>query len=78
MKPGKGAQLARSAGASAQVMGRDQGYVQVRLASGEMRRILGSCKATIGQVGNLDHSNVTVGKAGAVSLVGGKSHMCVG
>ncbi len=75
LKPGKGAQLARSAGASAQVMGRDQGYVQVRLASGEMRKILGSCMATVGQVGNLDHSNVTVGKAGRKRWLGKKPHV---
>lgn len=64
LKPGKGAQLIRSAGGFAQVMGRDGNYVQVRLKSGEMRRILGSCLATVGQVGNVDHENVTVGKAG--------------
>jgi large subunit ribosomal protein L2 len=75
LKPGKGAQLARSAGASAQVMGRDQGYVQIRLASGEMRKILGACMATIGQVGNLDHSNVTVGKAGRSRWLGRKPHV---
>ena len=75
LKPGKGGQLARSAGVSAQVMGRDQGYVQIRLASGEMRKILGSCMATIGQVGNLDHSNVTVGKAGRSRWLGKKPHV---
>ncbi len=75
LKPGKGAQLARSAGASAQVMGRDQGYVQIRLASGEMRKILGTCMATVGQVGNLDHGNVTVGKAGRSRWKGKKPHV---
>ncbi len=75
MKPGKGAQIARSAGASAQVMGRDQGYVQVRLASGEMRKILGTCMATIGQVGNLDHGNVSIGKAGRSRWKGKKPHV---
>ncbi len=75
LKPGKGAQLARSAGVSAQVMGRDQGYVQIRLASGEMRRILGTCMATIGQVGNLDHGNVTVGKAGRSRWKGKRPHV---
>ena len=59
LKPGKGGQLIRSAGGFAQVMGRDGDYVQVRLKSGEMRRILGSCMATVGQVGNLDHENIT-------------------
>ena len=64
LKPGKGGQLIRSAGGSAQVMGRDGDYVQIRLKSGEMRRILGACMATVGQVGNVDHENVNVGKAG--------------
>ena len=75
LKPGKGAQLARSAGVSARVMGRDQGYVQIRLASGEMRKILGTCMATIGQVGNLDHGNVSVGKAGRSRWLGKKPHV---
>jgi large subunit ribosomal protein L2 len=75
LKPGKGAQLARSAGVSARVMGRDRGYVQIRLASGEMRRILGTCMATIGQVGNLDHGNVKVGKAGRSRWLGKKPHV---
>ena len=75
MKPGKGAQIARSAGASAQVMGRDQGYVQVRLASGEMRKIFGTCMATVGQVGNLDHGNVSIGKAGRSRWKGKKPHV---
>jgi large subunit ribosomal protein L2 len=64
LKPGKGGQLIRSAGGFAQVMGRDGLYAQVRLKSGEMRRILAACMATVGQVGNLDHENETVGKAG--------------
>jgi large subunit ribosomal protein L2 len=64
LKPGKGGQLIRSAGGFAQVMGRDGIYAQVRLKSGEMRRILAACMATVGQVGNLDHENETVGKAG--------------
>jgi large subunit ribosomal protein L2 len=64
LKPGKGGQLIRSAGGFAQVMGRDGIYAQVRLKSGEMRRILATCMATVGQVGNLDHENETVGKAG--------------
>ena len=64
LKPGKGGQLIRSAGGSAQVMGRDGEYVQVRLRSGEMRKILSTCMATVGQVGNTDHENINVGKAG--------------
>ena len=64
MKPGKGAQIARSAGGYAQVMGREERYVVLRLPSGEMRKILGVCMATIGIVGNEDFSNMVVGKAG--------------
>lgn len=70
LKPGKGAQLVRSAGGAAQVMGREGHYVQVRLSSGEMRRILGVCMATVGQVGNLDHENISVGKAGRSRWLG--------
>ncbi|MBE7057365.1 MAG: 50S ribosomal protein L2 [Ruminococcaceae bacterium] len=64
MKPGKGAQLVRSAGTSAQLMAKENGYAQVRLASGEVRMVTLDCKATIGQVGNADHENVKIGKAG--------------
>ncbi len=64
MKPGKGAQLVRSAGTGAQLMARDGEYAQLRMPSGENRMILARCIATIGQVGNLDHENVAVGKAG--------------
>ncbi|RPA57998.1 50S ribosomal protein L2 [Aerococcus agrisoli] len=63
-KPGKGGQLVRSAGASAQVLGKEDKYVLVRLTSGEVRMILGTCRATIGVVGNEQHSLITVGKAG--------------
>lgn len=62
--PGRGAQLVRSAGASATLMSRDGGYAQVRLPSGEIRRIHEDCYATIGQVGNPEHENVVLGKAG--------------
>jgi len=75
LKLGKGAQLIRSAGGSAQVMGRDGDYVQIRLKSGEMRRILGACMATVGQVGNVDHENVTVGKAGRTRWKGKRPHV---
>ncbi|MGE0472229.1 MAG: 50S ribosomal protein L2 [Nitrospirales bacterium] len=75
MRPGKGAQLARSAGASAQVMGREGVYVQVRLSSGEMRKILGTCLATVGQVGNLDHNNISIGKAGRSRWLGKRPHV---
>ncbi|MCK5109974.1 MAG: 50S ribosomal protein L2 [Arcobacteraceae bacterium] len=64
MKPGKGGQIARSAGGYAQVMGREDKYVIMRLPSGEMRKILGVCIATIGIVGNEDFSNTVIGKAG--------------
>ncbi len=75
LKPGKGGQLIRSAGGSAQVMGRDGGYVQIRLKSGEMRKILSTCMATVGQVGNVDHENVIVGKAGRSRWKGKRPHV---
>lgn len=62
--PGKGAQLVRSAGGAAVVMSRDEGYAQIRLPSGEIRRFNETCVATIGQVGNPEHENVVLGKAG--------------
>ena len=64
LRPGKGGQLARSAGASAQILGREDKYVLIRLASGETRKILGTCRATIGVVGNEDYELVNIGKAG--------------
>jgi len=64
MKPGKGGQIARSAGGYAQLMGKEEKYVILRLPSGEMRQILGECMATIGTVGNEDWANVVIGKAG--------------
>ena len=64
LKPGKGAALARSAGTSAQILGREDKYVLIRLSSGETRKILGTCRATIGVVGNEDYSLVKIGKAG--------------
>jgi len=64
LKPGKGAQLARSAGNAAQLMAKEGAYAQVRLPSGEVRLIPMNAKATIGQVGNLDHANIQLGKAG--------------
>lgn len=64
MQPGKGGQIARSAGMSAQLLGKEGDYAQVRLPSGEVRLIRQECLATIGIVGNLDHSNVKLGKAG--------------
>lgn len=64
MKLGKGAQIVRSAGGGAQLMAKEGKYAQLRLPSGEMRSILIACKATIGQVGNVEHENISVGKAG--------------
>ncbi len=75
LKPGRGGQLIRGAGASAQVMGKDGLYIQVRLKSGEMRKILATCQATVGQVGNADHENVTIGKAGRQRWKGRRPHV---
>ncbi|MGB9886551.1 MAG: 50S ribosomal protein L2 [Moorellales bacterium] len=70
LKPGKGGQLARSAGAAAQLMAKEGDYAHVRLPSGEVRLIHLNCRATIGQVGNLDHENVVIGKAGRKRWLG--------
>jgi large subunit ribosomal protein L2 len=70
LKPGKGAEIARSAGASVQILGRDEKYVIVRLQSGETRKILGTCMATIGVVGNEDAELVKIGKAGRTRHMG--------
>jgi large subunit ribosomal protein L2 len=64
LRPGKGGELARSAGSSAQILGREGNYVMIRLSSGEQRKVLGTCMATVGVVGNEDSSLVKVGKAG--------------
>ena len=64
LKPGKGGQIARSAGNGAQLMAKEDKYAQVRLPSGEVRKILIQCRATIGEVGNADHGNIQIGKAG--------------
>ncbi|HPC59233.1 MAG TPA: 50S ribosomal protein L2 [Verrucomicrobiota bacterium] len=64
LTPGRGAQMVRSAGSSATLMSRDEGYAQIRLPSGEIRRVNENCYATIGQVGNPEHENVVLGKAG--------------
>ena len=65
LKPGKGAQIVRSAGGSAQLLARDGAYVTLRLRSGEMRKVLADCRATVGEVGNSEHSLASLGKAGA-------------
>ncbi|HAZ05192.1 MAG TPA: 50S ribosomal protein L2 [Acetobacterium sp.] len=70
LKTGKGAQMVRSAGASAQLMAKEGNYATLRLPSGEMRLVRIECRATIGQVGNLDHQNVRIGKAGRTRHMG--------
>ena len=70
LKPGKGGELARSAGASAQILGREGNYVMLRLSSGEQRKVLGTCYATVGVVGNEDYELVKVGKAGRTRHMG--------
>jgi large subunit ribosomal protein L2 len=70
MRPGKGAQIARSAGSGVQLMAKEGEYVTLKLRSGEVRRILKTCRATIGTVGNADHENVSIGKAGRVRWMG--------
>jgi len=73
--PGKGAQLARAAGVSVQIQGRDGNYVTLRLPSGELRRVHGECYATVGTVGNAEHKNITIGKAGRTRWKGRKPHV---
>jgi large subunit ribosomal protein L2 len=75
LKPGRGGQMARSAGATVQVVAKEGDYVSVKMPSGEIRKILQDCLATIGQVGNLDHENVAVGKAGRTRWKGRKPHV---
>ncbi|MCD8570416.1 MAG: 50S ribosomal protein L2 [Alphaproteobacteria bacterium] len=75
MKPGKGAQMVRSAGTFAQLIGRDQGYAQVRLASGELRVVRGECMASVGAVSNPDHMNTNDGKAGRSRWKGRRPHV---
>ena len=70
LRPKKGAELCRSAGASAQILGREGNYVMIRLSSGEQRKVLGTCYATIGVVGNEDHELVKLGKAGRTRHMG--------
>ncbi|MCC7242596.1 MAG: 50S ribosomal protein L2 [Acidobacteria bacterium] len=75
LKPGKGGQLARSAGASVQVVAREGDYVSVKMPSGEIRKIGLTCVATVGQVGNIDHENVSIGKAGRSRWLGRRPHV---
>lgn len=72
--PGKGGQMVRAAGASAQLMAREGGYATLRLPSGEMRMVLEGCKATIGQVGNIEHENMSIGKAGRSRWLNKRPH----
>jgi large subunit ribosomal protein L2 len=75
LKPMKGAQMARSAGTYAQLVGRDAGYAQIRLGSGELRMVLDTCMATVGAVSNSDHMNQNLGKAGRVRHMGFRPHV---
>ena len=74
LKPGKGGQMVRSAGGSAQLIAKEEEYALVKLPSGETRKVSQDCMATIGQVGNLDHENVTIGKAGRSRWLGKRPH----
>jgi large subunit ribosomal protein L2 len=75
LKPGRGGQMARSAGAAVQVVAKEGDYVSVKMPSGEIRKVQQQCLATIGQVGNLDHENVSVGKAGRTRWKGKRPHV---
>ena len=75
LQPGKGGQLARSAGTSAQLMAKEGSYGTVRLPSGEFRLVLQTCRASVGQVGNVDHENMIVGKAGRSRYLGNRPHV---
>ena len=74
LKPGKGAQMARSAGAQAQLVAKEGDYALLKLPSGETRKVLVDCMATVGQVGNTDHENVSLGKAGRTRWLGKRPH----
>jgi len=75
LQPGKGGQVARSAGAYAQLMAKEGKYAHVRMPSGEIRLFLLGCMATVGQVGNVDHENITLGKAGRARWLGRRPHV---
>jgi large subunit ribosomal protein L2 len=74
LKPGKGGQMARSAGAQAQLVSREGDIALLKLPSGEIRRVLAACQATVGQVGNVEHENVSLGKAGRKVWMGKRPH----
>ncbi|MEW6350421.1 MAG: 50S ribosomal protein L2 [Thermodesulfobacteriota bacterium] len=75
MKIGKGGQMIRSAGTYGQLMAREKGYAQIKLPSGEVRIVLDRCRATVGQVGNLEHENISIGKAGRTRHLGRRPHV---
>jgi large subunit ribosomal protein L2 len=75
LRPGRGGQLARSAGATVQVVAKEGEYATLKMPSGELRRVFLECFATIGQVGNLDHENISLGKAGRTRWLGKKPHV---
>jgi len=75
LRPGKGGQIARSAGSSVQLVAKDGPYASVKMPSGELRRINIECRATVGQVGNLEHENVSLGKAGRSRWLGKRPHV---
>lgn len=75
LKPGKGGQIVRAAGTYAQLMAKDKDYAQVRLPSGEVRMVRMTCKATLGQLGNIDHENINIGKAGRKRWLGRRPHV---
>ncbi len=74
LKPGKGGQMARSAGAQAQLVSKEGGLALLKLPSGEIRRVVSECMATVGQVGNVEHENVSLGKAGRTRWLGKRPH----
>jgi large subunit ribosomal protein L2 len=74
LKPGKGGQMARAAGSDVRLISKEGGYALLKLPSGEVRRVLVDCMATIGQVGNVDHSNISLGKAGRKRWMGKRPH----
>jgi large subunit ribosomal protein L2 len=75
LKPGQGAKMVRSAGSSAQLIAKDEDYVQIKMPSGEVRKVLSRCMATVGQVSNPEHENISFGKAGRSRWIGRRPHV---
>src|SRR4030081_3105735 len=75
MRPGKGGQMARAAGSFAQLLAKEGAYAQLRMPSGEVRRVPVECRATVGQVGNVEHENISLGKAGRARWRGIRPHV---